>query len=170
MKQLSFLVVFLSVLTTARSQSPVDEVFDKYAGKEGYTTVIISKYMFDLFKNIDADDPEAKEMNELISNLTGIKILASEKKDEGGSFLKDVKKKISSADYKELMTIKEEDQDVQFLVRENGGKVIELLMVAGGNGDNVLISIQGNIDMKNISKLAKAMNIEGMDKLEDIDK
>lgn len=170
MKRLSFLIAFLSVLTIVRSQSPVDELFDKYTGKEGYTTVIISKYMFDLFKNIDADDPEAKEMNELISKLTGIKILASEKKDESGNFLKDVKKKISSADYKELMTIKEEDQDVRFLVRENGGKVSELLLVAGGNGDNVLISIQGDIDMKNISKLAKAMNIEGMDKLEDIDK
>jgi hypothetical protein len=170
MKRLQILVVVLFALTVTNAQSPADELFDKYSGKEGYTTVYISKYMFDLFSNIESTDPEAKEMNEVINKLTGIKILASEKKDENVNFLKEMKKKISSGGYKELMIIKEEDQDVQFLVRENEGKIAELLLIVSGEGENVLMSIQGDIDMKHISKLAKAMNIEGMEKLENIDK
>ena len=156
--------------TFAHAQSAADELFEKYSGKEGYTTVYISKYMFDLFSNIEATDPDAKEMHDVMSRLTGIKIISSEKKDESINFLKEMNKKIASGGYKELMVIKEENQDVKFLVRDNDGKISELLLVVSGDGDNVLISIQGDIDMKNISKLAKAMNIEGMEKLEDIDK
>jgi ACT domain-containing protein len=157
-------------ITAVKAQSPADRIFDKYSGKEGYTTVFISKYMFDLFSNIEPTDPEAKEMKEAISKLTGIKILASEKPDESVSFLKEMKKDISSGGYKELMVIKEGDQDVQFLVHEDNGKVSELLLIVSDKGENVLISIQGDIDMKNISKLANVMDIEGMDKLENIDK
>ena len=68
------------------------------------------------------------------------------------------------------MVIKEKDQDVKFLVHEKDGKITELLLIAGGKNDNVLISIQGDIDLKNISKLSKSMNISGLEHLEEIDK
>ena len=169
MERIQILMVVLFAFMATKAQSPSDELFDKYAGKEGFTTVFISKYMFDLFSNIESTDSEAKEMTEVISKLTGIKILASEKPDESVNFLKEMKKKISTGGYKELMIIKEENQDVQFLVRDEGGKITELLLIVSGEGENVLMSIQGEIDMKNISKLAKAMDIEGMEKLENID-
>ena len=170
MKRTVILMVVLFAVAMSQAQSPADELFDKYAGKEGFTTVYISKYMFDLFSNIESTDPGAKEMTDAISNLTGIKILATEKPDININFYNEIKKKISAGGYKELMTVKEEGQDVQFLVRENGNKVSELLLIVSGKGENVLMSIQGDIDMKNISKLAGAMDIEGMEKLEKIDK
>jgi hypothetical protein len=68
--------------------------------------------------------------------------------------------------HQEIMVVKEKDQDVKFYVKEEKNKVAELLLVVGGKDENVLISIQGDIDMKNISKLAKSMNIEGMENLE----
>lgn len=170
MERIQILIVVLFVFVVSKAQSPADELFDKYAGKEGFTTVYISKYMFDLFNNIESADPEAKEMKEVIGKLTGIKILASEKPDESVNFLKEMKKRLSTGGYKELMTIKEENQDVQFLVRESEGRIAELLLIVSGEGENVLMSIQGDIDMKHISKLAKAMDIEGMEKLENIDK
>jgi hypothetical protein len=68
------------------------------------------------------------------------------------------------------MVIKEKDQDVKFYAKEEKGRVIELLLVVGGKDENVLISIQGDIDMKNISKLAKTMQIEGMENLQKIEK
>ena len=170
MKGLLFTLVVLLTVIVAKGQSPADKIFDKYAGREGYTTVFISKYMFDLFSNIESTDPDAEEMSEVISKLTGIKILAAEQPDESVNFYKEMKKEISSGAYKELMIIKEQDQDVQFLVNESEGKITELLLIVSGQGENVLMSIQGDIDMKNIAKLANIMDIEGMDELENIDK
>ena len=54
----------------------------------------------------------------------------------------------------------------RFYAREVNNKVAELLLVVGGTDGSALISIQGDIDMKNISKLGSAMNIEGMENLE----
>jgi hypothetical protein len=162
-------MVVLFTMIVSKAQSPADEIFEKYAGKEGFTTVYISKYMFDLFSSFESADPEADEMTEAISNLTGIKILAMEEPDKSVNFFNEMKKKISGGGYKELMIVKEEGQDIQFLVRENGDKISELLLIVSGEGENVLMSIQGDIDMKNISKLAGAMDIEGMERLEKID-
>ena len=69
------------------------------------------------------------------------------------------------------MVVREKDSDVVFLAREEKGVIVELLLIAGGSNvsDNVLISIQGEIDLENISKLAKGLNIEGMEELEKID-
>jgi len=66
--------------------------------------------------------------------------------------------------------VKEKDQQVKFLVKENSqGRIAELLLITGGE-DNVLICIQGDIDMKSLSKLSKNLNIGGMKSLEKMDK
>ncbi|MEZ5197060.1 MAG: DUF4252 domain-containing protein [Bacteroidales bacterium] len=53
--------------------------------------------------------------------------------------------------------------------QKEGKNIKELLMVVGGQDDNALISIQGDIDLKTISKLSKSMNIDGMENLEEIE-
>ncbi len=174
MKKLIFVfVVSLGFFNLWGQSSPADKLFEKYSGKEGFTSVYISKYMFDMFMSINDTSSENQEMRDVVSKLNSIKILAVDDKSKipaGVNLYNEVMKAVDNKEYKELMVIKEEGQDVKFLVKENGGKVNELLLAVGGKDDNVLISIQGDIDMKNISKLAKAMNIQGMENLEDIDK
>ena len=105
-----------------------------------------------------------------MKNLKGIKILATDESYNGNAnFYKEIIDKLPMSQYKELMVIKEKDQDVKFLINEKDGKIIELLLIAGGIDENVLISIKGNIDLKNISKLSKSMQIQGLEHLEEID-
>jgi hypothetical protein len=171
MKKIIILIALAVIAVNSRSQSPVDKFFDKYSGTEGFTTVYITKYMFDMFKDIDNGE-EDKEMDEVISRLNSIKILATDDDPNtkaGIDLYDEVMKVLPRSEYKELMVIKEKDENVLFLIREKDNKVTELLLLVGGTDEDVLISIQGDIDMKNISKIAKAMNIEGMDKLEKIE-
>jgi hypothetical protein len=155
----------------ANAQSVMDKLFDKYSGTEGITSVYISKYMFDMFRN-DQSVPKTEEesMNQVISKLNGIKILVTD--DDPATpipvnLYQEIMKVLPTSAYKEIMVVKENDQDIKFFVKEEKGRVAELLMVIGGKTkESVLISIQGDIDMKNISKLAKGMNIEGMNNLE----
>lgn len=164
---LSLIVIALPLMLSAQN-TPVDELFDKYSGKEGFTSVYITSYMFSMFSDMETDDPE---FDELIKNLKGIKILATDDSYKGNAnFYKEIIDKIPMSTYKELMVIREKDQDVKFLINEKDGKIIELLLIAGGKNENAIISIQGNIDLKNISKLSKSMKIEGLEHLEEIDK
>ncbi|MDA3952408.1 MAG: DUF4252 domain-containing protein [Bacteroidales bacterium] len=167
-KVILVLFVFLFPVILMAQNSPIDELFEKYSGQEGFTSVYITSYMFSMFSDLETDDPE---FDKLIKNLKGIKILATDDAYNGSAnFYKEIIDKIPMDQYKELMVIKEKDQDVKFLVNEKDGIITELLLIAGGKSDNALISIQGNIDLKNISKLSKSMNISGLEHLEEIDK
>lgn len=161
------LVLLISPFLLIAQNTPVDELFEKYSGKEGFTSVYITSYMFSMFADMETEDPE---LDELVKNLTGIKILATDETYSGNAnFYTEIINKLPLSKYKELMVIKEKDQDVKFLIHEKDGKIIELLLIAGGKNENALISIQGNIDLKNISKLSKSMQIEGLEHLEEID-
>ncbi len=166
MKRVVVLSLLLLLGAVAMGQkSPVDRLFEKYSGKEGYTSVFISEYMFTLFSSINSSD---KEFQEVIKGLSGIKILATDNPKTGINFYAEIMKELPAKDYKELMVIKEKDQNLTFLVKDVKGKIVELLLIGGGS-DNVLISIQGSdINLKNIASLSKSMNIEALDALENI--
>jgi len=171
MKKIVFILslILLSVAAMAQKDA-VDALFDKYAGKDGFTTVIISSKMFSLFQDMEMEEDD--EFNEMMSSLKSIRILASDEtlEDMNINFYDEVMKDLNEDDYEELMVVKEKDQDAVFLIKERDGKIAELLLVAGGtSGDNALISIRGDIDLKNISKLARSMDIEGMDQLKKLE-
>ncbi len=173
MKTLFLAAGMLMVSLGAMSQSVIDKLFDKYSDTEGYTSVYISKYMFDMFRNKDTDVKTQEDLSQVMSKLNCIKIIATDDDPSTPApvnLYQEVMKVLPPSSYKEIMVIKDKGQNVKFYAREVNGKVAELLMLVGGADENVLISIQGDIDMKNISKLAESMNIEGMENLEKMKK
>ncbi len=171
-----FIVICLigvSALSMAQNKS-IDRVFDKYAGKEGFTTVYISKYMFSMFANLEnAEDQDLKEAQEVFGKLTGIKILAVEDTKAlgpGVNFYDEIMKDLPRERYQELMVVKDSESDVVFLAREEAGRIVELLLIVGGEGDeNALIAITGEIDLSTIANLSRTMDIEGMEELENLE-
>ncbi len=175
MKKLLLIVCFIGLSAVIMAQNlSIDRVFDKYAGKEGFTTVYISKYMFSMFANLDnVEDEDVKEVQDVFGKLTGIKILAVEDEDmvgEGVNFYDEIMKDLPRNEYQELMVVKNSESDVVFLAREEKGVIVELLLIVGGEGDNALIAITGEIDLATISKLSRTMDIEGMEELENLEK
>ncbi len=167
-----FALVLQAVLMQAQN-SALDKLFDKYSGADGFTTVYISKAMFDMFASMDTAPKDKDEMQQTIRRLTGIRILAVEdpsKVPSGFNLYNEVMNATKNFKYEELMVVKDEGSNVRFLVQRKGGKIDELLLIVGGSDDNVAISIQGDIDLKTISNLSNVMHIEGMDKLNSIDK
>ncbi|MCK4745759.1 MAG: DUF4252 domain-containing protein, partial [Bacteroidales bacterium] len=68
-------LLMLFTLTVFSQKSAVDKVFDKYSGQEGYTTVYISSFMFNLLNSLEVDDPEYNEFKTATSGINSIKIL-----------------------------------------------------------------------------------------------
>lgn len=168
MKTNILIITWLLISSAVSAQTAVDKLFDKYSGKDGFTTVYISQYMFDMFKDVQTND---QDFDNLVKGLKSIRILNLEdpsKLPAGVNFYDEVMKSLPIKDYKELMVIKEKDQNVKFLVKEENGKISELLLISGGK-DNALICIQGNIDIKSIAKLSKSLSIQGMKPLENVD-
>lgn len=159
-------VFFLVFLQSFGQKNPIDELFDKYSGQEGVTTVYISSRMFSLIAQADLDD---EEIEELMNNLKSIRILSVEDSllNRKVNFYRELEEKMDFSNYEELMVVKEGGQDLKFLIREKGKRIEELLMIGGGeSGGNVLLSIKGDLSLSNISDISGKI---GFDQLEGID-
>jgi hypothetical protein len=142
----------------------LDQIFQKCSDREGYTSVVITKNMFQLFANID--NPENDDFIKTVKNLEFIKILSVKGESEGKSFYAEINSAVQEKDYKELMTIKESDSHIRFLTLEREGVIKELMMISTGKEESSMIWLSGIIDMKTVSKIAGSINVDGMENLE----
>ena len=160
-------VLILLGLAVFGQKTAVDKIFDKYSGKDGYTTVYISNFMFNLLNSLDIDDPEYAEFTKATKGINSIRILAQ---DGSGSesFGKELIAMLPRSEYKELMVVKEENEEVLFLAREQNGKITEFLLISSGGSDDALIAITGDIDLESLSSIGKGLNMPGMENLEEL--
>lgn len=167
MKKLILISIIAALSLPSFSQkSPVDDLFEKYNGREGFTSVYISSRMFSLLARIDTED---QEFQNLVSRIRGIRILAvdSAANVSGINFIGELQKKLNASGYEELMTVKEQNDEIRFMIREVNGKIAELLMITGGDGSSV-VSITGDLDLKTIASLSDNIGIEGLEDLEKV--
>ncbi len=172
-KLLLIFALIMPAFILQAQNSALDKLFEKYSGADGFTTVYISKAMFEMFADLDTTPKDRDEMQQTIGKLSGIRILAVEDPEKipaGFNLYNEVMNATKNFKYEELMVVKDEGSNVKFLIQKKGVKISELLLIVGGKDNNVAISIQGDIDLKSISKLSKVMNIEGMNQLDNIDK
>ncbi|MBK7627628.1 MAG: DUF4252 domain-containing protein [Bacteroidales bacterium] len=168
-KLILFLTALVLTITIEAQTNPVDEMFDKYSEKDGFTVVSISSRMFSMFANLDSENPDA---DNLIRRLKSIRILSVEDSllNININFYNELSKKLNLTVYEELMVVKEGRDITKFLIRQTGNIISELLVIKGGPGGNSLISIKGDLSMKNISDLSKNVGIQELKTLEELEK
>ncbi len=143
--------------------SAIDEMFDKYSEREGFTSVYISSKMLGLFA-----DKEEKE--NVVNRLKSIRILTVEDSliNRGLNFYNELSRKTNLSAYEELMVVRDANQTTRFLIIQKGDIITELLVIVGGPDDNTLISIKGDLDLKSISDLSRNSGIEELESLDHI--
>jgi hypothetical protein len=166
MKKIIAAVVLMLVATGGFAQDAISKFFSKYQTDESFSQVTVSSKMFGLFTNMDADTPEDKEVLNAISKLKGLRILAKEDARNARELYKEAFTLIPMKDYEELLSVRDKDKDMKFLIKESGGKISELIMIMGGTKDFMVMSLFGEIDLKQVSRIGKKMNVEGLEKLE----
>jgi hypothetical protein len=165
---LSLSLVCLALILNAQT-GPIEDMFNKYSEKEGFTVVSISSKMLGMFAGQDSKD---KEAGDIINRLKSIKILSVEDSllNKNLNFYKELANKLDMADYEELMVVKEGPDITKFLIRQKGDIISELLVITGGPGGNSLISIKGDLNLKSISELSKDVGIQQLKSLDELDK
>lgn len=164
-------------------------VFDKFEDMDGVTSVIVNQKMFKMLMDlqIQTDDPEAQEMIDLVGKITGLKVLTTGDEKISADMNSTFSSYLKSSNLQELMRIKDGEQTVKFYVKEgkDDNHVKELLMFVNGlkeitkgqdiniNGkkreiETVILSLTGDIDLRQISKLTNKMNVPGGDQLKKV--
>ena len=151
MKRLLIFIVLTITATLVFGQKSIDDLFERYAGKDGFTTVTINGNLLKLAHCFGDNDDE----NSLPVNISEIRILAQDNDSmKVENFYKMVIGDIDLKNYDEFMRVKESDQDLRMLVRSEGNKFKEFLLIAGGK-DNVMIQIKGNMTYEEAKKFSR---------------
>jgi hypothetical protein len=169
MKRTVAVAVMTMIVSGAFAQDAISKFFSKYQNDESFNQVNISSKMFGLITNMEVETPDDKDIVEAISKLKGLKILAKDNARNARELYKEAFGMIPK-DYEELMTVRDKDKDMKFLIKESGGKISELLMVMGGNEEFMVMSLFGEIDLKQVSRIGKKMDVKGLDQLHRLDK
>jgi hypothetical protein len=168
--------LFLLIPLLMNAQSPIDKIFEKYTGQDGFTSVNISKDMFQMFSSMgDAKDTGTIEMKKIMDQLTGLKVLTCNadtvKQAKSQAFFNEATAAFPSSVYKELMTVNDEGKTIRFLTKQDAaGKIQEMVMLISGKHEYLVLSMTGSLDLASLSKLSKRMNIHGLDNLEKMKK
>jgi hypothetical protein len=169
MKRIFLIIAAICITSLMQAQrtDPIDEFFDRYSERDGFTTVTISGKLLGLF----AGKNENREGSDIINRLTSIKILSVDDSlmNNRINFYNELRGKIDLSAYEELMDVKEGKNTTKFLIKQKGDNISDLILISGGPNGNTLISIKGNLDLKSLSELSEGTGIDELKDLEKID-
>jgi len=175
MKNLSLVLIGFMLSLSVKGQS----IFERFADYDDVSLVSISPKMFKMLGqlSISLDDPEAQEYIDMVSSIENFKVLISGNDEVTAAMSKWAAEQLSSKDLEELMTIKDADADVAFYVKsgKSDDRVEKLIMYVNGVNpeimkdsplgertvETIILLIEGNIDLKQISKLTDQMSLPG---------
>lgn len=167
MKKLLIIAFAIGTSLSSFAQSnAIDRYFSSYDADTSFTRVKINAKMFELFTEFEGSTEEQQAIQATIGKLKGMKMLELNNDPRVKMLYTEAISKMKK-NYEVLMEI-EDDEKITFYIDESKGIIKELVMVMGSPTEFMLLSLEGDIDLKEISKLSKMINISGMDKLEDV--
>jgi len=158
---------------------------------QGVQSVIVNQKAFSMLAtlNVDTDNPEVQQYIDMAEKITGLKVFTTDSETISADMKSTVESYLKESKLEELMRIKDGNQTIKFYVKEgkDDNHVKELLMFINGlkeitegqdisiNGkkrsvETVLLSLTGDIDLRQLSELTNNMNVPGGEYLKKAEK
>lgn len=166
---LSGLFMLSCIVATAQSRA-IQRFHEKYKDDGKYLSVCIEGGLLKWISDIDTDDKEAGDFLKAISGLKSINLYKINRHESklNEDFLRTFIKDIHKEKFEELMTVRDGDTHIDFLIKENKGKISDLLMMVDEMDEFFLLTFSGEIDLATLSKLSDELDIKGAEHLKKI--
>lgn len=145
-------------------EDAIGQFFGKYVDDPRFTVISVSPRMFRLMSKVRWDSVPG-DLKQTVANLHSFRVLSTDATPL--KFYKEALTLIDRKQYEELISVRSggSKDNVRFMVKENGDKISELLMIAADEDGFTLMSFVGDIDLNQLSRLSADMDIKGMDNL-----
>ena len=140
----------------------IGKFFGKYVEDSRFSVVSISPKMFRLLSKVNWDTIPA-DLRQTVSKLQSLRIISTE--TTPFVFYKEALSKIDMKEYEELISVRDKNDNIRFVVKESGGIIHELLMIAVDNDGFTMMSFVGDIDLDKLARLSSSMDIKGLEDL-----
>lgn len=160
--------VVSTTLVSFAQTSAINTLFNKFSGGDNITEINVSSKMFALFGYIDSETKEDQEALDAIKSIKSLYLISTEDKNEADK-MRSTSRYINKKGFEPLMTVKDGDDNINFMIQEENGIITELIMLVDSDSNFLVMSIIGNIDLEQISKLSN-IKINGLDNLKNVKK
>lgn len=155
----------------------IGQSFDKYENMKDVDAMIITSKMFKMLAKVDLSesDPEAQQYLKMIEDLNEIRVFTSKDSNVRKQMAADVKNYLQKGSLEQLMRVSEGDKNIKFYSKpgKNDNYVSELFMFMEGNKDgepiSVILSITGEIDLSQLSRLTADLKVPGAEELKNVE-
>ncbi|WP_405368142.1 DUF4252 domain-containing protein [Nonlabens sp. Asnod2-A12] len=172
-------IILTLVLAVMATPLFAQDAFEKMGNLKNISETVVTKDAFELLAEIDMDieDDGIKAGKGLLDSLKDARFYSTSNADSAKKMIAMANSYISSNGLVKLMSVKEDDQLFSFHVKKgsNSKKVKVLVMVIdetmnAGNPEALVMKITGDIDLAQISKITKMINVPGQKQIEDATK
>jgi hypothetical protein len=175
MKKLILTLVIAVMATPLFAQ----DAFEKMGNLKNTSETVVTKDAFELLAeiNMDIEDDGVKAGKGLLDSLKDARFYSTSNPDSAKKMIAMANSYVQKNGLVKLMSVKEDDQDFAFYVKKgsNSKKVSTLVMVIDetmnvGNPEALVMKISGDIDLGQISKITKMINVPGQKQIEEATK
>lgn len=174
--------ILLSLITLCFQGIIAQSIFERYSNSTDVSYFSISPKMFEMLgqMSISVNDPEAKEYLETVNSINNFKVLVTSEDAISQDIRTWMDNRVKRQKLEVLMTFNDEgSQNIAFYVKagSSSNKVAQLLMfasdmnekstisISGKSLETVLLLLEGDIDLNQISNLTNKMDLPGGDQL-----
>ena len=151
----AFLLLLISLQSCMVSQKPRLDFFNKsnYEHKDvKYTSINVPMFLAKpIVKRALQEDGESEELINLIKKISDVKIMAVE--NGSAKMVSDYAKFLTKNNYEEWMTIKKENEVINFQAKQKGEEIKKLLITIASDKDLVYVDISGKFTADDISQI-----------------
>lgn len=140
----------------------IGKFFGKYVDDSRFSVISVSPKMFRLLSKVNWDTIPA-DVRQTVTKLRSLRIISTETTPR--QFYKEALSKIDMKEYEELITVRDKNDNVHFVVKEGDGIIHELLMIAVDDSGFTMMSFVGDIDLDKLARLSSSLDIKGMEGL-----
>ena len=158
MKKIMIAIAILAIPFLASSQSEsIENFYEKYIENEKISDISLNGWILSLASKMSEEDG-----TEILQKITKLRIMIAEEKGIiQKSDIKKLMKDVRKNDFEDLMTIRDGDARINFMVREKGNTITNVLVVINDGGDFILLSLEGNLNFDDLKELN--FDVEGGD-------
>ncbi len=185
MKQLIFFiaaVIFSTPLFAQQTPTLFNQLTEKYADTDGFSASLLTSDMFDLYlkkKNLEENSPvfdALKNLDRIIvvsqskflkGNTTAVSATTSN--PEENKLHETILDFYKKNNYTLFKTEKRMGEDIKVFLNKNQDKIVSLVLVTNSEAATNLVELQGDIDLKTVAELNKALNLKGLENLYKLD-
>ena len=170
MKKILFIILCGVMFQPAFSQGVAGLFLEQFNNDDNLEVVSIGEKMFQMMAEVSSDN---EGFNEAIKGLEKLVVISSKDSTSNSEYYNSAfailtKKKNG---FESIFSSKEGEEELVIMSKELKGIIRELVVLQKDNKNNFsLISLSGEIDLNNLIRYSKYMNLSGLQVLDSIDK